>query len=676
MAEMYLRTRAGKVGACLTLALAACGDAPPDMTPVPTPMIGAAPDAYTTKVKNLLTGQAPTNNELVAVNADPKMLPTLISQWMMQPEFKGKMAAFFTQAFQQTQLAVNQFDEQLGHTTNPWNGLDKAYFLYSQEVSFPLTALQLIDEGRPFTEVATTQRYMLNPPLMAFLAYNDAVPVDDAAVSSSGWIPQKYPQFKYTRQKDTVIPLSQTLDPTSPNFMTWYDPKPYTGLNANCLKYPLTIDPMMVPVAKREQAYLAALTESMDMIFGGRPGCGSTTSQFTIADWSAWRMVTVRAPKAGEDRTAFYDLTKFRDPKVTELVLATPRAGFMTTPAFFANWDTNVSNLARVTTNQALIVALGTSIANPNAAVPVTETGKPDAAHVDPSTPCYGCHRVLDPMRNFYRQSFTLSFHQQLGTLPLEQQSAEFIVDPADVKGTGIKDLAAAMAAHPRFATAWAQKLCRYANSSDCAADDPEFLRVADVFTKSNYDFKALVRELFSSPLVTQATETKTADELGLVISISRREHLCAALSGRLGIPDACSLLTLKSSTIQNLAFGIPGSGYSRGAEAPLLPHDPDLFFTSATENLCAQMAALVVDPASCKTGQKCYSSKNGAAAVQDLVQTLMAMPPSDPQAAAGARVLSDHLAAAGMSGLSPTDALKSTFVLACASPFFISSGL
>src|SRR2546430_8749442 len=46
---------------------------------------------------------------------------------------------FFKQAFQQTQVALPEFEDQLGRTTTPWNAVDKARFLYSAEVSFPLT---------------------------------------------------------------------------------------------------------------------------------------------------------------------------------------------------------------------------------------------------------------------------------------------------------------------------------------------------------------------------------------------------------------------------------------------------------------------------------------------------------------------------------------------------------
>jgi len=352
----------------------------------------------------------------------------------------------------------------------------------------------------------------------------------------------------------------------------------------------------------------------------------------------------------------------------------------MTTLAFNANWPTNLSNLARVTTNQTLIVALGQSLADPNVAIPVTETGLPPAAHAQPGTVCYGCHQTLDPMRNFFRQSYSVTYHLQTLPLSSDQATAEYNYDGIDVKGqgNGITDLAAALVKSPSFATAWTQKLCNFANSSPCATDDPEFQRVVGVFSGSNFNFKVLIRELFSSPLITNATETKTADENGTVISVSRREHFCAALSNRLGMADACSLLPTESSVIQNLAYGIPGSAYSRGTPSPLLPHDPDMFFYSAVENLCAQLAVQVIDPRTACTGsQRCWSSKAPLVTnLNDFTSIIMALPPIDDRAMDIIQILNDHYNSAYASSGSATVALQSTFTLACASPLSEASGL
>jgi hypothetical protein len=632
----------------------------------------SAPSAYTAKVKNLLTGLPPSDAEVQAVNANPQALAGLIDQWMLLPEFQGKMINFFQQAFQQTQISEMEFGDQLGvNSVQAWNPTDKLKFLSSATTSFPLTALQIVNSGAPFTNAVTTDTFMLNIPMMAALAFNDMDVMDDNGSFVPGNLLKNYPNFQFTRTT-AVVPIDQTLDPTNANFMVWTDPNPYTGPNANCATYPLTID-------AKTTAHLAnAVTFMGSRLFGGRPGCGSTTSAFTATDYSTWKMVKIRPPMPGEATTMPWELAKLRDPNTTTLVLNTPRIGFMTTLAFNANWPTNLSNLARVTTNQTLIVALGKTLADPSTAVPVTESGNM-SAHAQPGTVCYVCHATLDPMRNFFRQSYSVSYHMQTLTLPADQATAEYNYDGLDIKGSGggIKDLAQALIQSPSFAPAWTQKLCQFANSSSCSPDDPEFQRVATVFSQSNFNFKSLIRELFSSPLVTGASSTQTALQNGTVISVSRREHFCAAMSNRLGISDACQLLPTNETVIQDEAFGIPGSAYSRGTPSPLLPHDPDLFFYSAVENLCGQLAIQVIDQATCASPKHCWSSKQPLQSnVVDMVTLLMAAPPSDSRAADLAAILTDHYNQAIASGATATIALQSTFALACSSPLSEASGL
>jgi hypothetical protein len=662
------------------------GGAPPTKTPGSTGPGGAdagtppaafaplGPEVYGNKVKDLLTGLPLSDAELAQLKAKPDSLAGLIDTWMALPQWRERMLDFFKQAFQQTQTDINDYDEQLGRTTNPWANQDKIKFVRSAEESFARTALELVMTRRPFTEVLTTDRIMLNPPLMSSYAAIDALPQDDLdkPIPKGIWLREKFPNLVFVRTSNldpvtglpVPIPLADSINPASPNFMKWYDPNPYKGNNPDKCAEPQ----MRMGV----NAFFAVA----DFLYGGRAGCGSTASQFTAEDWDSWRMVTIRPPKAGEERTLFWDLPRLRDP-ATPLVLNTPRVGFMTTLAFFANWPTNTSNSYRVTTNQTLIVALGRSFDDRNVTVQVNETSS-DAMHVQPGTPCYGCHVTLDPMRDFFRQSFSVPYSSQLLTTGIPA-SATFTVDGSNpITGNGIGALAQGMAQHPRFAAAWAQKLCQFANASSCSEDDPELDRVAGLFRASNHDFHVLVRELFSSPLVTFARETKSAKDNGVAIGITRREALCAALDQRLGLGDFCSIhqatpgqKNLVVNTARNLALSIPGAGYARGDETPLLPHDPSMFFSSATENLCDLLAGTLVDT---KTGR--YQSTAREAAIKDMVTTVMGLPPGDPRAADMTTILGDHLNDALKSGVGPTLALRSTFTLACESPLTVSLGL
>src|SRR5262249_40616003 len=119
------------------------------------------------------------------------------------------------------------------------------------------------------------------------------------------------------------IPIEQTLDPTSPNYMHWYDPDlPNEDPNPVCRQ-----DPVHLRISALSIHYL--LLGSIDsrklannyfcVGFGGT----SKAPQFAASDFNDWTMVTLRAPNPGEDRTLFYDLPKLRT--ATELVVTLPR---------------------------------------------------------------------------------------------------------------------------------------------------------------------------------------------------------------------------------------------------------------------------------------------------------------------------------------------------------------
>src|SRR5262245_48422024 len=121
----------------------------PDRPVLPFEALAAA--VYGSKVKNVLTGLPLADDELKALVASAGALPGLIDKWVALPEWRAKTIDFFKQAFEQTQTDINDYDEQLGRTTNPWNNVDRTRFVRSAEESFARTALALIDEGKPFT---------------------------------------------------------------------------------------------------------------------------------------------------------------------------------------------------------------------------------------------------------------------------------------------------------------------------------------------------------------------------------------------------------------------------------------------------------------------------------------------------------------------------------------------
>jgi hypothetical protein len=634
---------------------AAGGQGPGGPGGPPLPFEAVSPYAYAAKVKTLLTGLAPTDDEVAAVAADPAALRGLVDGWTARPEFRAKMMTFFSNAFQQAQLNGASLSEQFGGRTLRGDGLEP--LLRNVSESFGRTALALVDEGRPLTEAVTTRRFMLTPALLSFLAYFDADHIDDGGGRGGS----ERTSFTVVLDGTTVIPAAQSADPASPNFMRWAPGGPAFAGGPACQ-------------ARQGKAPFELFAYLLGVAPGGG-GCAAAGFPAPVAgdDFTAWRMVTLRQRGPDEAAPPFYDLAALR--RADEFALRVPRVGFFSTPGFFANWPSNDSNQLRVTTNQALIVALGQSFDGADSTVPLSQAGL-DGEHAAPGTECYGCHQALDPMRQFFARAYTYSYHDQRDP---QKRALEgnFAFDGVTAAGRGPDDLAAALAAHPRFAAAWAQKLCYYADSAPCAEDDPEFERVVDVFRRSGHDFKALVRELFSSPLVTGAAHAATFDGRDVVVSIARANHLCDALALRLGLGDFCELAVSTAPAppagAPTFARAIPADAYGRGSEVPVTLSDTSLFFQGAVEGLCAAAAERAVDAGE---GARYRSGAPPDEAVADLVRTVMALAASDPRSAPAAAVLRGHYDAARAAGAGPAAALKSTFVLACASPPSVAVGL
>jgi hypothetical protein len=359
-------------------------------------------------------------------------------------------------------------------------------------------------------------------------------------------------------------------------------------------------------------------------------------------------------------------------------VLQTPRVGYFTTLAFFANWPTNASNEMRVTTNQALIVATGTAIDGTDGTVPPSTPGL-DSQHAAPGTACYGCHQLLDPTRSILSSTYSWFYNPQ--TVPAWlQQPGQFAFQHVVAPMANIDDFAKLLATHPLTPGAWVQKLCYYVNSAPCDAGDPEFQRIVADF-QAGFSWNGLIKDLLASPITTNTSETKTWTKNGEVIAVARRDHLCAQLDHRLGFVDVCQLDAANQAPlgpIAQIVSGMPSDGYGRGSTIPVLPNQPTLFYRGGLENICAQVSAMVVDaPANPKQpGAKKWSSSQPDAAIGELVSLVMGLTASDPRTAPVTDALTSHFAAAKASGASATDALRSTFVAACLSPSFIGIGM
>jgi len=637
-----------------------------------------SPYVYVAKVKNLLLGLPVTDAEVNAVIADPAQMKALIAAWMQQPQYVAKMQRFFELACQQTQVSASDFSDQSYPKQIGINAGTIPLLVQNAQESFARTMLALLEAGQPLSAGMTTHQLMMTTALKELYAFLDVWEVDDAGKTTDAF-KKANPKLQLVLESSAgPLPLSDTLDPNSPNYMHWYDPDVTADAPsvAGCAE-----DPIIMPASAASLHYLLYGSIDGHKSSGGvtcPPMAGTATAaQFTASDFTDWTLVTLRAPATGEATTTFYDLPALRLAK--ELVLTIPRQGFFSTPAFFANWQTNTSNQMRVTLNQSLIVALGASVdgTDPTA---VTSTPGLDTVH-SANAACAFCHKSLDPLRSIFAATYSWNYHNQLD--PTWSGQAGLFEFQGVIKPVAtMDDFGAALATHPLFAQAWVQKLCAYANSVPCQTNDPEFQRVVGVFQSSGLSWNALIQELFASPLVTNATETVTAAAAGEVIAVSRRDHLCAALDNRLGFADVCgrSAVTKKQmqATVPQIASGLPSDGYGRGANFPVLPNQPTLFYRAATENICSAVADQVIDVAAAKqvAGVKVWSSTDVPTAIADFVGTIMALPPSDPRAAPAAALLQSHYDAAVQQGVSRTNALKSTFITACLAPSATAIGM
>jgi hypothetical protein len=374
-------------------------------------------------------------------------------------------------------------------------------------------------------------------------------------------------------------------------------------------------------------------------------------------------MVTINPATASAPQTKFTNLPAFRAGQNT-LNLYTTHAGYLTTPSFLAQWPTNVSNSSRATINQAMIVGLGGAIGE-DRITPLAKQPSVDAVH-SADAACFNCHQDLDPMRQFYRQSFSLFNGPQKDPNQMNMP-AKFAYGGVVADGAGVGDLAKIIAGHPLFALAWAQKVCTWATSSPCLESDPELKRIANAFAANNFQFPALVKDIMLSPLVTYRQATQTTATLGQMSALVRRNQLCDLLEQTTGLGDVCGRDQVQNSSnydVPSLAQSIPGDQYGRGANNPLYVVQPDAIIRSSLENLCT----LVADQMAREGVSVPMAQADPNVAIPALVHDLMGIGPAEDSGPIA--ILQQHYADVLAAKQPESVAWQSTFTLACVSPF------
>jgi len=638
------------------------------------------PQAYGNKVKALLTGLPLDDAELSDLSADPEALSSMIEGWLALPEATPVLERFFMTAFQQTSgdnaslfNLLGRGAAGVGAFANPTSPKADEMLNASFSESFARTVSYLVSEGRPFSEVLTTDEFMMTTAQMAFLAFTDDELIDDEETHTVRTTADHFDTLTLVRDEASAPPLAQALNPASANFgVFWHGA--LAALPAAC-NVTSSQDIDTTQNVTGEWRLGGGITPSFfvfsSVVLGrhqsvqrqGQTNCNSGASNkqplLDRGDYTDYRLVKVRKPAAEETPTIFYDIAAMRGS--SELVLHTERVGFLTTPGFFSTWATNEDNSSRVTINQALIVALGKSFEG--VAVTDFSSASIDADHADPESECYGCHQTLDPMRDFYRASYSNFYGQQ--TDPERTGLAgDFVFGGIEAEGSGIRDLVNILATHPAFPYAWAQKLCYYANSEACPEGE-ELDRIVLAFKEADLDFKVLVRELFSSPLVTGSACIAGADS-GTTASISRRSTFCSQLSTRLGSPDICGIRThfRDGTTLQNslrdAVASVPDDAFSRSVVEPVVISETSLFTRANTEAACTLAA---------QNGALVFADQTTEEATLALVVSLMGLPVTDKRHEAALDILRDHVAEALTAEKTEEEALQSAFVLACMSP-------
>ena len=678
---------------------------PGSVTVAPTPISQTVAFSAVRKTKNLLTGMPPSDEDVALVTQKGAAgLQELITTWMTTDPYQTlvetKMLGFFRNMFQQTGfIPTEDFKLQLltnggfdfGGNTRSVGGDAFPRIVQNLQDSFALTAWQLVKEGHPFTETLTTNRFVMTTGLKSLYIEVD-MPAD--APNFRATTPDPAWTIDYS---GTPIPIETALAT-----MTFSD-EPVTGATTTTGMGTQTTcrGGATVPTGTlygTSLLFQRLLGHVPQFPSSGTQMCAAEAANpyFTTQDLSDWAWVTINAKPTATDRTAViqpYNLPALR--QATTLTLSLPRVGFYTTPAFLALWNTNDSNQHRVTANQALLVALGQAFTAENTIIPFSNAGL-DSGHAVAGSECVGCHATLDPMRNFWGNQYDYNdrndFPAAARGAPTNNRPAtivdEFAFGDFRATGTSIADFGTYLTevtdgnGLPRFAIATVQQLCFYANSGPCNESDPEFHRVVSSFRDSNFNYAALMKEFFASPLVTGAVATGTFDANAVPVSVSRRDHVCAALANRLGKPDICAQAVLVPTTAQTatarIAASIAVDTFSRGAESPVTPADPTMFYSSATEMLCENVATQVVDA----TTGSVYASTDVAGAIKDMVETIMGYPPSHPLHDQAIQILTDHNAAvvAATTGKNTatkaTTGLRSAFVLACESPTALGIGL
>ena len=600
---------------------------------LPTEELGPPPtlESALRKVKTLINGGELTSADIE--EAERSGVQAVVESWTEQASFKTKMLDFFKVALQQKfeDNTINQLGLLRAHRDRQ-GMLEKTL-----EEVIPRTAFYLLEAEEDFSSIVSTKQWMMSTASLVALHFPDQTS-DDLSQS----------HFLSGDAEEVPSTLNRQI-----RRRRWF----IDGLDGTC------------DLPQREV---------LEMLLGyiNRNRCRNRSRPYKFSEthlledhYHDWRLVTLEYdPEASDDDILpFYDITSLRN--ATEIKTRLPRVGYFTSSAFLNQWPTNVDNEFRVTVSQALISALHVGFVSTEPTEPLRFDAI-DQEHSEPNSECYGCHRQLDPMRVYFAEGFNADYR-----LATENDGQGLLLDPLPQPaftyrgqrsmGEGLDHFAEQIRSHPRFAAAWTQKLCLFANSAPCDESDQRFIDLRSRFEASGFNLKQLVIELMSSTLVT-GLEDDGPQNTRPTVSITRRQHLCTLLSERTQHPDLCQV-----QRIQDIKGLIPEDRYARGAVDFNQPALPSPFFFAAAEALCEVVAVMVVDP-----DDPIFPSSDPEGSLRNMVMRLMSIPAEDTRFPSMFQALSTHYQSLVDNGSQPLDALRSAFTTACLSPDVMGIGL
>jgi hypothetical protein len=590
------------------------------------PFEPVAMESALSKVKMLLVGQAPTADELAQVTADQTKLRTIIEAWMETPEFLRKTQDVLRLLLQQKERPTDwQQIDGFNHAGVP-DELGRAL-----AESFVQTAVDIVAKNRPFTDVFTTRRWKVTTAQLVVMRYMDQ-----------------------TANERGQLKHQVVLNPGDANLQNgrWY----VDGMPAKCRE--INGLDLEVPEILRLQWGHLRCRGMQDYRF-----YGTARMNRSGPDYNDFREVEFvpTDPNGPLSEPPFWDVDTWRNVPAGAMVKTRlPRMGFMTTPAFFNNWETNGDNQFRVTVNQTLIVALHGTFRVGEPTNPLHLDGV-DSGHAQEGTACFGCHRQMDPMRVWFQNDFGTNYQSVDSGLPSYKPG--FAFGGSTFENGDFSAFANFLALHPAVATAWTQKLCWYANGEACNTSDPEFIRVADAF-KNGFSWKKLIVELFSSPLVTGLAESSTWKGRDIPMSLVRAQHACAAIDHR----QSGQLCTSKN--VADRLELIPDDGFSRAAVDPDVPREMTAFSSAALEKLCMELADKLVG------GSKAYDPSTPDTTIPAMVEGFIGIPVGHSRHDLLVTGLKAHYNDALGFGANAGDAMKSALILGCSSPDAAAMGL